>query len=118
MPSLQSVNVMTKLPKSLAAWNSLTFKSVIKQELLDLKPGSLPLEKGTSQGGYVDEKNLGATILGTSETTQTIIITAGMFFTEIVICCGCGDDPMPTNAYCELEICIDKNNANTVFNVI
>jgi len=109
---------MTTLSKSLSAWNTPTFKSVVKQELLDLKPGTLPIEKGTSQGGYVDESNLGATILGTSETAQTININAGFFFTEIVICCGCGDDPMPINAYCEVNIAIDKNNANTTFTVI
>lgn len=109
---------MTTLPKSLTAWNSDAFKSILKQELLDLNPENLPLEKGTSQGGYVDGKNLGATILSASDTTQTIIVTAGFFFTEIVICCGCGDDPVPTNAYCEMEICIDKNNANTSFRII
>jgi len=109
---------MTTLSKSLAAWNLPAFKSIIKQELLSLKSGTLPLEKGTSQGGYVDESNLGATILGTTETPQTITVTAGLFFTEIVICCGCGDDPMPTNAYCELEIVIDKSNANSTFTII
>jgi len=109
---------MTKLSKSLSAWNTPDFKSVVKQELLDLEPGTLPIEKGTLQGGYVDESNLGATILGTSETTQTISIHAGFFFTEIVICCGCGDDPMPINAYCEVNIAIDKNNANTTFTII
>ncbi|NOY66797.1 MAG: hypothetical protein GXP13_05240 [Gammaproteobacteria bacterium] len=75
---------MTTLPKSLTAWKSDAFKSILKQELLDLNPENLPLEKGTSQGGYVDGKNLGATILSASDTTQTIIVTAGFFLPKLL----------------------------------
>lgn len=109
---------MTTLPASLAAWNTIAFKSIIKQELLDLTTGTLPLEKGTSQGGYVDDSDLNATILTISENPQTITVTAGLFFTEIIICCGCGDDPTPVHAYCDMEISIDKNSAHASFRII
>ena len=44
--------------------------------------------------------------------------SVGVFFTEIVINCGCGDEPMPTNAYCELQLSIDKNTVAVRFAIV
>ena len=109
---------MPILERSLAAWQTEAFKSTLKAELESLDPAELPLEKGVSQGGFVDGDNMQITVYGVSEDIATIKAKIGVFFTEIVINCGCGDDPMPINAYCEMVVTIDKSNAETLFEIV
>lgn len=109
---------MITLLNSLHAWQSASFLQILKAELEQLAPGSLPLDKAVNQGGYVDDSHITATILSTEESAQTIHARAGIFFTEIVINCGCGDDPMETNTYCELRISIDKTSGQADFAVL
>lgn len=103
---------------SLHTWGSDAFFATLKAELEQLAPGTLPLEQGVAQGGYVDDHHITVTVLHAEEAAQTIHARAGIFFTEIVINCGCGDDPMETNAYCELRIRIDKTTARADFELI
>ena len=109
---------MFKLPNTLRDWNSVTFNQTLKAELESLPVGSLPLAKGTSEGGYVDDSNLSVTVLQTHDDEQYIQAKLGIFFTEIMICCGCGDDPTPKNAYCEMQVQIDKSTADAHFTVL
>ncbi len=109
---------MPKLANSLHDWNTDVFSRTLKHELEHLPSGSLPLERGVSQGGMIDDSNITATILNFSDNDKMIQAKVGIFFTEIVINCGCGDDPMPTNAYCEMRITIDKTTAKTEFNIL
>jgi hypothetical protein len=104
---------MLKFPNALQDWNSNSFKQTLKNEIENLKPGSLPLEQGISQGGYIDDKNITATILSASDNDATISAKIGIFFTEIVGGCNCNDDPVEINAYCEMIINIDKTTAET-----
>lgn len=109
---------MIKLLNALNAWPSASFSQILKTELEHLETGSLPLDKAVRQGGYVDDSRITATVLSAKENATTIHARAGIFFTEIVINCGCGDDPMETNAYCELQISIDKTSGQTAFAVL
>ena len=109
---------MPELVNSLRDWNTDVFPQTLKQELEQLPTGTLPLDKVTAQGGFVDDSNITATILSTTDNATAIQAKVGIFFTEIVINCGCGDDPMPTNAYCEMRITIDKNTAETEFDIL
>ena len=109
---------MPELVNSLRDWNTDAFSRTLKHELEHLPSGSLPLERGVSQGGMVDDSNLAATVLSFNENAAVIQAKAGIFFTEIMINCGCGDDPMPTNAYCEIQISIDKATAGTRFDIL
>lgn len=109
---------MPELVNSLRDWNTDAFSRTLKQELEHLPSGSLPLERGVSQGGMVDDSNLAATVLSFNENKTAIQAKAGIFFTEIMINCGCGNDPMPTNAYCEIQISIDKATAETQFDIL
>jgi len=106
---------MTTLANSLHDWNTDVFSRTLKNELEHLPAGTLPLDKGVAQGGMVDDNNLTASVLSFNENETAIQAKAGIFFTEIIINCGCGDDPMPTNAYCELQITINKTTAETEF---
>lgn len=109
---------MPKLTNSLQDWNSGSFSTTLKNEVENLEVGTLPLEKGTSQGGFVDDSNIAVTVLRTIDDEKNILANVGIFFTEIVINCGCGDDPMPINAYCEMQIRINKNTAEADINVM
>ena len=109
---------MQKLLNSLHAWQSEAFNETLKNELEQLEPGVLPLDKAVSQGGYVDDSHITATVLHADEDEHAIQARVGIFFTEIVINCGCGDDPMETNAYCVMQIRIDKTTGQAEFEVL
>jgi len=109
---------MPKFANSLRDWNTDVFSRTLKHELEHLPAGTLPLEKCVAQGGMVDDNNITATILSFNENKTAIQAKAGIFFTEIVINCGCGDDPMPTNAYCEIQISLDKTTAEAEFSLL
>lgn len=108
---------MPKFVDSLRDWNTDVFSLTLKQELERLPSGALPLDKGITQGGMVDDATITASVLSFKENPTAIQAKAGVFFTEIIINCGCGDDPMPTNAYCEILILIDKTTAETEFSL-
>jgi len=109
---------MSKLPRSIAAWPSDSFSATIKSELEQLDTGTLPLDKATQRGGYVDDSSITCTVLNFKDAKDNITVKVGIFFTEILICCGCGDDPVPENAYCELMIMLNKENAEAIFVII
>lgn len=109
---------MPEFLNSLRAWNTNSFTQTLKNELEHLPANTLPLEKGVAQGGLVDDSNITATVLNYSDNEATIQANVGIFFTEIVINCGCGDDPFETNAYCEMHISIDKTTGLTEFEVL
>jgi len=104
--------------QSIADYNTPVFRDGLKTQLKKLPPGSLPLDKGLTQGGYVDDNNIDVMILNETDDAQSIRVKLGVFYTEIVINCGCGDDPMPINAYCEMQMILNKQTAEAEFKVI
>lgn len=106
------------LPASLHAWMTEAFAQILKDELQRLAPGTLPLEKGVAQGGYVDDSEITITVQGASDDDAAVHARIGVFFTEIVVNCGCGDDPMPIPAYCEMRVTIDKASGEARFALI
>jgi len=109
---------MPKLQRALRDWPSDNFKQTLKNEIEAFERGVLPLEKGVSQGGMVDDSHVTVTVLNVQDSGTVIEAKLGIFFTEIVICCGCGDDPMPVNAYCEMQCLVNKETADVEFNVL
>ena len=110
--------IMPKLANSLRDWPSAAFTQTLKDEISNLESGTLPLDKGVSQGGYVDDSNLATTVLHIADDERAIHARVGIFFTEIVGTCGCGGEPMLQNAYCEMRISIDKVSAEAQFSVM
>ncbi len=106
---------MPRLPDSLRDWQTDRFVLTLKHEIGNMEAGVLPLDQGTTQGGYVDDSGMTITILHATEDDTSILARAGVFFTEIVASCGCGEEPMPTNAYCEMQIRIEKATAEACF---
>ena len=109
---------MPRLPNSLRAWQTDRFALSLKNEIWNLAAGTLPLDQGVTQGGFVDDSDMTITVLHVTEDDASIQAKVGVFFMEIVASCGCGDEPMPTNAYCEMKVRIDKATAETEFTLI
>ena len=109
---------MARFAAALRAWNGPDFASALKSDIRSLASGVLPLHAAVTRGGYVDDGNLEVTVLGSDDHGSAIEARVGVFFTEIVINCGCGDDPMEENAYCEMRIRIDKATAAAAFTVL
>jgi len=109
---------MPKLSHTLHAWNSDRFSQTLHDEIRNLGTGALPLYKGTAQGGIVDDSDLSVSVISTSENDNSIKATIGVFFSEIVGGCSCGDEPIAVNAYCEFQVIIDKSTAEADISVI
>lgn len=116
MPNKQASCVI--LAHSLQAWPGKAYAQQLKQELEGLGPKALPLEECVTQGGMVADEAITATVLKLDDAGENIVAKVGIFFTEIVICCGCGDDPMPSNAYCKLRLEINKTSGETGIRVL
>lgn len=108
---------MPKLPATLAC-RADAIEKVLKREIESLPSGTLPLHSCTSRGGYVDDSAISATVLKVEQGADRMQCKIGIFFTEIITGCGCGDDPFPENAYCELMVSIDKITAEAEFETI
>ena len=107
---------MLTLGKSLKAWGTPEFKQVIQQEIAQLNHALLPLQQALSISSCVTDQPIQAMILATQEEARVIRVKAGVFFTGVISGCSCADDPTPIaeqNEYCVMEICIDKQTAQT-----
>ena len=109
---------MIKFSQSLQHYPSDDFKRILKTEIEACDKKLLPLEKATEQGGYVSDEAITATVLRVTDQTDSVQVNVGIFFTEIVICCGCGDDPMPTNVYCEMNFVINKRTTEAEIKIM
>ena len=109
---------MPTLIQSINAWPGDAFNATLKAEIENLPLNLLPLDKATTRGGYVGEDKISCTILNTREQADFIHIKTAIFFTEILICCGCGDDPVPENAYCELGVTLNRQTGNAQFEIL
>lgn len=108
-----------KLLVALSNWQTKEFPSALKNEIENLDLGSLPLDKCTCQGGFVDDSNIDATVLTINDDEDFIQAKVGIFFSEVVVsyCCE-EEEPMVKNAYCEIIFRINKVSAETGFEVI
>ncbi len=109
---------MPDLPNSLRDWQSDAFAQTLKIEIEDLKSGALPLQNGLSQGGIVDDSDISVSVINFNDDEDTVQAKVGVFFTEIVAGCSCGDGPMSLNAYCQMLVSIDKTTSEAAFTVI
>lgn len=99
---------MPRFPDSLRAWPDGGFAEALKAEIENAPTGTLPLQQAVTQGGYVDDSAIIATVLRNADAGAEIEAKVGVFFTEVIASCGCGEEPMPTHAYCVLRLSIDK----------
>jgi hypothetical protein len=105
------------LGNSARAWNTDAFQTVLKADIRGLGAGSLPLQQAAT-GWCVDESDVQITVLGSSDSSTEIQVNIGVFFTEIIAGCSCGDAPSASTAYCELRVSIDKANGHARFETL
>jgi hypothetical protein len=107
---------MFDLPLSLKAWNTDSFETTLKQELLSLDPDLLPLQQGLQHSSYALNDKLTVTVLNSAQDDNSISIKVGLFYNGVIAGCNCADDPTPvdeTNEYCEAIICIDRQTSHS-----
>jgi hypothetical protein len=109
---------MLRFARSLHAWQTDAFARTLKKEIERAGTRALPLEQGTSQGGFVDDAAITATVLSATESRLRVCADVGVFFNEILAGCSCGDEPESINAYCRIRVRIDKSTAQTDVRVI
>ena len=110
---------MIKLRRALKYWGKDNFADILKKELVSLGADHLPLQQAATPGRFVADSNIDVTILSQSDNAKTVKIKVGIFFSEIVwaYCCD-EEEPVTTNAYCELEVVINKFSSIAIFDVI
>ena len=106
---------MTSLPRSLSQWGQPGFEHTLKQELQALDLNQLPLQKAVTEGGLVDNSPIEASITKSDADASHINVKAGIFFTELVPSCSCGDEPQAKPVYCDISIIINKASAEAEF---
>jgi len=108
---------VTRLPLSLRDWGTPTFAATLKVELEQLPADSLPLQRAVAHGGIADDSAVTVTVFGQRADGDCLHAHVGVFFTEIIINCGCGDDPQPVNAYCEMDVQIARRDGSAMFHL-
>jgi len=106
---------MLSLDKTLHAWATPDFETILKQELAE-HVNDLPLQQGLSTGNYVADAPITVVINRVAEMEQTICISVGIFYQGVIGGCSCTDDPTPVSditEYCEVQLEIDKASAAT-----
>lgn len=104
-----------RLRHCLEAEDAESFKQRLASALNALPGGSLPLHAGCEQGGLVDDRNISASVLSVEQDKDRFLARVGIFFTEIVGGCNCNDDPLEVNAYCVLEVTINRSDGIAKF---
>jgi hypothetical protein len=112
---------MIRLSKTLNAWGTPDFESVLKEEIEQLNVKQLPLQQGLSTSSYALDNKVKARIISASESANFIHAKIGIFYTGIIAGCSCADDPTPineNNEYCEVQLEINKITAETTLTLL
>lgn len=100
---------MLRLQLTVRAWGTPAFEPTLKSELAALPPTCLPLDALTGQGGRVEGVSL--RVLAAEASADAIRARLGVFFTEWVGGCSCGDGLVPVPGYGEIELSIARGDA-------
>lgn len=107
---------MIVLSRSLAAWTTPAFTSVLKAEIEALDGEMLPLQEGLARTSYAITTGFSAIILDAIEQPDAIRVKVGLSYKGIIPGCSCADDPTPMDElpeYCVVQLDIDKKTAVT-----
>jgi hypothetical protein len=107
----ESSRAAFKLVDSARTFATPDFVETLRRELLALPHGILPI--AGEQGGLIDPASLGLTLLSSRADTERIEVDVGVFFTEIVGGCSCGDEPFEVNGYTELRLRTERADGTT-----
>ena len=106
------------MPNSTRDWNTDLFHQTFKTEMETFRRDVLPLAEVIGEGNTVYDGDLGVTINEVSDDENFIYARVGVFFAEIISCCSCGEGDPVEEAYCEMNVSIDKATSEATFTVI
>jgi hypothetical protein len=112
---------MIRLSKALGAWQTPTFKAVLKDEIEHLDGNLLPLQQGLEYSSVANTEGFTVTIQEVADTERTLRVKTRVLYTGLIAGCSCADDPTPLNEInesCEVEFVIDKTTAETVITLL
>jgi hypothetical protein len=107
---------MIRLSKSLNAWGTPDFESILKAEIEQMGAEQLPLQQGLSTSSYALDDKLEVRIIGVAEEAGFIRAKIGIFYAGITPGCSCADDPTPVEEqaeYCVVQLNINKTTSET-----
>ena len=112
---------MIKLVKSVKAWGTPEFETVLKKELEQLDPDLLPLQEGMSQSSYATRNAVDVVVLNSTENANTIRVKAGIFYSGVIAGSCCADDPTPVEEqteYCEVQLALNKDTGEATVSLL
>lgn len=92
-----------KLQKSLAAWGTEAFAATFKAELEAIPPADLGLQQAANWPLQCDAP-VEVSLLTAEADASAVHARVGVFFTETIAGCACGDAPMQRQSYADLAI--------------
>lgn len=107
---------MIKLLRTLTAWKTPDFKSVLNEELQQIEKTQLPLQQGLTLTNRVADTDISFMLLNAEETQQALLVTVLVFYNGIEAGDCCADDPTPVceqPEQCSLKLIIHKPNGET-----
>lgn len=109
---------MVSMPLSLGDWGTERFKQTLQQELEGLRSDVLPLQQAIGRGNRVYDHDLGVAVMQAWDNSQFIAARFGVFFAEVISCVSCGEGEPVDEAYCEMEVRIDKQSGEAQFSLL
>jgi len=108
-------NTANGMAAALRDWGTARFATSLQQAIEALGSDCLPLAAGTREGGHVTDEGLAVSVIEAADRGACIAVRIGVFFTEVVGGCSCGDDPYTLPGYCQLQVTIDKQTCRAGF---
>ena len=109
---------MSQLPNSLRDWNTDAFEQSLKAEMECFRRDVLPLKDAIEDLNSVEDSDLGVTFISATDDENSIHAKVGVYFAEIISCCSCGESSPIEEAYCEMDVTIDKSTGDAAFSVV
>ena len=107
-----------RLVAALRDWDTPRFEQSLKHALEQLAPADLPLSRACNAGGLIEDSRLAVTVISAYAALQVIHVRLGIFFSELVGGCSCGDEPYSQPGYCQLQVSIDRQTAEASFELL
>ena len=108
---------MAQLPNSLRDWNTDAFENSLKAEMECFRRDVLPLQDAIEDLNSVEDSDLGVTFISSTDDDNFINAKVGVYFAEEISCCSCGESSPIEEAYCEMDVRIDKATGDAEFTV-